>query len=377
MSAHKSGGRRAFTLVELLVVIAIIGILVALLLPAIQAAREAARKAQCKNNLKNIGLSIHNFIDSYKMFPMGGTVPDVSIEDYLRDTATVSDPKQRKGPPNGPMEQGLGWMYQILPYLEEGALKGIIHQDPDPATGQLGIKDQIVALYNCPSRRSPIIGPTGVALVDYAGVCGGPARSDSVWDVLGTTFDAALNNPQPYYWEFFWGSGQLGSQGLPTQGLVSSAAEAGDPIQFRGIIQRADWKPQNSGPLAPGIHIGFAKKMTFAKITDGTSKTLLVAEKRLQPSKYETGDAADNAGWAEGWDYDILRSTMYPLEQDGEVADSTLHAVIQYQFGAAHPGGMNAVFADGSVTSLSYDIDRETFNQLGNRADGETIKESL
>ena len=74
--------------------------------------------------------------------------------------------------------------------------------------------------------------------------------------------------------------------------------------------------------------------MTFAKITDGTSKTLLVAEKRLQPSEYETGGVADNAGWAEGWDYDILRSTMYPLEEDGEVKDTSLHAVIQYQFGA-------------------------------------------
>ena len=66
--------RGAFTLVELLVVIAIIGILVALLLPAIQAAREAARRTQCRNNLKNIGLAIHNFHDTYKMFPTGGTI---------------------------------------------------------------------------------------------------------------------------------------------------------------------------------------------------------------------------------------------------------------------------------------------------------------
>src|SRR5215207_2173825 len=96
--------RGGFTLVELLVVIAIIGILVALLLPAIQAAREAARRTQCKNNLKNIGLSIHNLFNSYKYFPTGGTIAGPSIEDYLRDRFVPGAyPFNLKGPPNGPL----------------------------------------------------------------------------------------------------------------------------------------------------------------------------------------------------------------------------------------------------------------------------------
>src|SRR5262245_9701595 len=115
--------QRAFTLVELLVVIAIIGILVALLLPAIQAAREAARRTQCKNNLKNLGLSVHNLVDTYKYFPTGGTQAGVTLSDYLRDSATQPNKFLRKGPGNGPLEQGLGWMYQILGFLEEGAIK--------------------------------------------------------------------------------------------------------------------------------------------------------------------------------------------------------------------------------------------------------------
>src|SRR5262249_50424441 len=118
MAAKQAQRKLGFTLVELLVVIAIIGILVALLLPAIQAAREAARRTQCKNNLKNIGLSIHNLYNTYKYFPTGGTQPNPSIEDYLRDTPTAGL-FNRKGPANGPLEQGLGWMYQILPFLEE------------------------------------------------------------------------------------------------------------------------------------------------------------------------------------------------------------------------------------------------------------------
>ena len=126
MFAKRRNGSRGFTLVELLVVIAIIGILVALLLPAIQAAREAARRAQCKNNLKNIGLSVLNFANTYKYFPTGGTVPNPIISDYLQDTYTVTNPFLRQGPPNGPLTQGLGWMYQILPYLEEGAVQDLI-----------------------------------------------------------------------------------------------------------------------------------------------------------------------------------------------------------------------------------------------------------
>ncbi len=74
MADKQLRGKRGFTLVELLVVIAIIGILVALLLPAIQAAHEAARRTQCKNNLKNIGLSIHNIYGAMKYFPTGGTI---------------------------------------------------------------------------------------------------------------------------------------------------------------------------------------------------------------------------------------------------------------------------------------------------------------
>jgi hypothetical protein len=83
-------------------------------LPAIQAAREAARRTQCKNNLKNIGLAIHNFYGTNKMFPTGGTFPGADIEDYLRDTASQPDQNLRKGPANGPMQQGLCWLFFAL-----------------------------------------------------------------------------------------------------------------------------------------------------------------------------------------------------------------------------------------------------------------------
>ena len=111
---YKKRQSAAFTLVELLVVIAIIGILVALLLPAIQAAREAARRTQCKNNLKQIGLACLNLVDTHKFFPTGGASWDMDIRHY-------SD----NGRPVGPDRQGIGWGFQILPYLEETAAYNI------------------------------------------------------------------------------------------------------------------------------------------------------------------------------------------------------------------------------------------------------------
>src|SRR5688572_31000289 len=125
-----------FTLVELLVVIAIIGILVALLLPAIQAAREAARRTQCKNNLKNIGLACQNHAGTFKVFPTGGAGYGDRLECFVQG---------RK--PFGPEKQGMSWAYQILPYLEEGALHGLVKTEQVQSTP--------VALYNCPSRRGP------------------------------------------------------------------------------------------------------------------------------------------------------------------------------------------------------------------------------
>src|SRR6185436_8212870 len=99
---------QGFTLVELLVVIAIIGILVALLLPAVQAAREAARRMQCGNNLKQIGLALHNYHDTYKTFPMG----------YLFINSPPSPPPL----PPQPNTETWAWSAFILPYIEQPAL---------------------------------------------------------------------------------------------------------------------------------------------------------------------------------------------------------------------------------------------------------------
>jgi prepilin-type processing-associated H-X9-DG protein len=106
---------------------------------------------------------------------------------------------------------------------------------------------------------------------------------------------------------------------------------------------------------------------------------MVIGEKRLRPSKYLTGEWHDDKGWAECWDPDIMRSTMFPFAQDDELPDTSEAGdhVLPYAFGSAHAAGMNAVFADGSVHMLSYDIGNEDLNRLGNYADGETISQDV
>ncbi len=131
--------RRAFTLIELLVVIAIIAVLIALLLPAVQNAREAARRTQCKNNLKQIGLALHNYHDTYRMFPSGWIAVD--------DTGA---PSAHEG------TSGVGWATMILPYIEQANVYSQFNASlrlTDPANAAF-LRNQI-ASYKCPSDPQP------------------------------------------------------------------------------------------------------------------------------------------------------------------------------------------------------------------------------
>lgn len=383
MTTRSSDLRRGFTLVELLVVIAIIGILVALLLPAIQAAREAARRTQCRNNLKNIGLAVLNFEGSMKQFPTGGTSPDVRIEWFLRDSLTGTPPTPNSNPrgmPNGPLEQGLGWLYQILPFLEQGAVKNLNRMED--------LSQNPIPLYNCPSRRGITMylnqtQGTSVSLVDYAATTAGPSRSelgDSAFNAYLTALAPNPANPSAVdstkVQEIFWGCENCDS-GLPDVGIVRFQANQGRPVQFRGIIQRVDYDNLT------GMKSGYTQKMTMQRIADGTSNTLLASEKWVHqnyangpPEQGHPWKSGDDFGWADGWDYDGLRSCMLVPQSDGNGVEPTSgggYVRENLQFGSAHPGGINTLFADGSVSAINYDIDVEAFNRLGHRDDGEVV----
>lgn len=292
--------RHAFTLIELLVVIAIIAILIGLLLPAVQKVREAAGRARCQSHLKQIGTAVHHFHDVQGQFPKGGTVTWASM--------TFAAP----GVPAGPHEQGLGWEYQILPYVEQEA----VYRLPNAET----VRQQVIPIYFCPSRRiaKPNANQAGRVLGDYAAAT--PANAPNAWD---------------QYWY-----GQIST--IPTTST------------YYGVIARGMCLP---------------RAVTMTAILDGTSNTMLASEKWVARSSYDTGDWHDDCGWADGWDPDAVRSTGLVPTSDSNLNPSGAG----YNFGSAHPSGINAVMADGSVRSIRYQVDPRLFNNLGHRSDGEVI----
>ena len=345
---------RAFTLVELLVVIAIIGVLVALLLPAVQAAREAARNNQCKNQLKQIGLSIANYESALKVFPTGGGHWKPAIENYIEG-----------GKPVGPGKQGLGWGYQILPYLEQGAVQGI--------TTTAQIQATVIPGYVCPSRRPAvaIVDPNSpllnVVLSDYVG-----AMPCGYTDYTMQTRRAPITQAND----------TAGNRRLMLFGGAASdpfVTKIPNNMIYLGAITRTQsYGTCNRGVCTRTKASNVSELVEMQHIEDGTSNTLLIGEKFVRPDLYATGSDSDDRGWSDGWDPDTMRSTCYQPMQDttiGVAANNALFGQISdvLNFGSPHPGGFNCVFVDGSVHTIRYDIDQLLFDRLGDRRDGEVI----
>lgn len=302
-----TGKRRGFTLIELLVVIAIIALLVALLLPAIQKVRESANRMLCASSLRQMGIAMHNFHNDYKMFPQGGNVPWTGI---WRTNST--------SPPLAPPNQGAGWAFQILPYMEEDNLAKSLDDNQIWTTP--------ITFYYCPSRRNrTILKSYGRAGMDYAAAT--PGNAPWSWDQFwyGTTWAWDIDNPPP---------------NCPYNGIIIRSVR-------RTKIQ---------------LNVG--------SIPDGSSNVALLSEKWLRPDSYAWGDWHDDAGWSDGWDPDVIRYGAIPPLRD---SNGSPYGWDGYQFGSAHPAGINVLFGDGSVRNIKYNVDLTIFNNLCDRRDGNNV----
>jgi prepilin-type processing-associated H-X9-DG protein len=353
--------------VELLVVIAIIGVLVALLLPAIQAARESARNSQCKNNMKNIGLAMMNHHDSMRKFPTGGSHWGIRMEQYVEN-----------GRPVGTDKQGLGWGYQLLPYLEQGAIKNLVTQAQ--------VQDNVIPIYSCPSRRPPTRVENGVGvtvLTDYAGVqpCTRIGTNTQLVDITPGTlnYSKAL---EVFYQSF----------ATPRNSGSAVGPAPRDNGVYDGVIVRAPYylDPGMQNERTPGLDFtqlnNVPAPVKVAQISDGTSNTMMVGEKYVRVDWAGGGTASDDTGWSDGWDPDVMRCSCVPPLNDSAVNTPFTGNIGGAQgengvwetllMGSAHPGSFNVVFADASVHGISYDVDVFTLNKLGTRNGDETVDTS-
>jgi prepilin-type N-terminal cleavage/methylation domain-containing protein/prepilin-type processing-associated H-X9-DG protein len=327
--ARRRATRSGFTLVELLVVMTIIGILMSLLLPAVNSARAAARMAACMNNLHQIGLATQTHAQQIGWFPSGGW-----------GTGWIGDPTQGAG-----SNQPGGFFYNLLPFIEQQNLWAYGQaQVNGQATYSWQAAAMPVSVYNCTSRRplgalpysasfinmNPLPPTPMLARCDYA-ACGGDAD-------LG----AGPRNFTP-----------------PTSVSASQTPGA--------------WSQITSAKFN-GVCVPHSQLQSGA-ITRGTSCTLLVGEKYLNPDNYMTGvDPGDNASWDYGYDTNVVRwsgggnPTSGTSAGPGYLPAQDTPGMSNYNaFGSTHVAGFNMAFCDGSARTLNYTIDPTMWGYIGDR----------
>jgi prepilin-type N-terminal cleavage/methylation domain-containing protein len=301
--------RFGFTLIELLVVIAIIAVLIALLLPAVQQAREAARRAQCKNNLKQIGLALHNYHDTHLVFPMGNGFDGAA----------------------GPYSStGWGWAAFLLPYLEQGNLAQQMNMSAlslhqvlvNPSLNHL--TQTHLPVFRCPSDTGPDLN------------------------------DRRSMNDTPEYQAAFQSAGR--PPHIATSNYVAN----------HGIIVRDTRDIHRDGLPGPwGAFFGMSRT-GIRDLTDGTSNTFLVGERDYELCWAGTwaGPRAITARGERG-----IRA-IYGQGGGAKINDPTMgpnnFAICNHGFSSMHPGGAHFVLGDGSVRFVSENIDFYIDNSLRN-----------
>jgi prepilin-type N-terminal cleavage/methylation domain-containing protein len=318
MSLVQPHRRPAFTLVELLVVIAIIGVLVALLLPAVQSAREAARRTQCSNNLRQIGIALHNFEDANKHFPPGGVSGTTLTEAHTKFSIT----------PN----TNHSWVIFLLPFMEQKNVYDLYKFNADfRAPANLQARETVIKNLLCPStpRATPVqtvtysgYGAVKVALTDYG---------------VNNAISAALG---------------------PTAGpnLIDAASEA-----------------------APHGVMRVNEMQRFADIIDGTSNTFWIAENAGRPSLYRTGHklvtgtTISGSGWTDR-DNEYI---THGFSADGVTSTGPcpINCSNNNEIYGFHPAGAMVIFGDASVRMLAKNTSIRVVGSMLTRAGGEVIPE--
>ncbi|MEN1679153.1 MAG: DUF1559 domain-containing protein [Planctomycetota bacterium] len=330
----------AFTLVELLVVIAIIGILVALLLPAVQAAREAARRMSCQNNLKQIGLACLTYHDVQKHFPI--SVGQWNEEFDLEGNAVGNGSMFTSN--GGPGYHGAGWLTQILPQIEQGAIYDFLDQNGGfegsfSARGARGggigrpevrqVVEQQQQSFSCPSDESAQ--PSTKQFYWVEALVGTTSYKGSI----GSSVIAGTNADEP--------AGTTSLSGGP-----DGAPDCHNKIECDGIFWR------NS----------YYRPVSIRQVVDGTSNTYLAGESVVSQDFHSAWAFADG-------DWATCGVPMNNLRFESTEDELRTNWWEHRGFASLHPGGSQFVYVDGSVHFVSEDISTPVYRGFGTRNFGE------
>jgi len=325
--------KRGFTLIELLVVIAIIAVLIALLLPAVQQAREAARRSQCKNNLKQLGLALHNYHDTFNIFPPGVVGNDA--------TGNAADPTN-----GGP---AWGWTVMILPNMDQAPLYNKLNPGPVTFATALTTAASLQLLQTglpaliCPSDGGPA--PLNLNRPFTSTASG---QSISTTNYVANNGNAANDG---MFMASFVGSVRIANV---TDGL-SNTLMVGERVSVLNMA--------NPNSASPNQVLGYAGVWGGAAASETSDKY---------------AQEANGAVWA---------STTYRMPDGSYLSSGSTNYLPQYAYSSQHTGGTTFLFGDGSVKFLSNNISWiacdttavpaantwGTLNKLAAKADGQPV----
>ncbi|APZ96113.1 DUF1559 domain-containing protein [Fuerstiella marisgermanici] len=350
--------RRAFTLIELLVVIAIIAILISLLLPAVQQAREAARRTQCKNNLKQLGLALHNYHDVHRRLPAGYFSYPTS--NGAAPAWAQLDPNTWDGAP------GWSWGAMLLPFLDQGNITNSVDFDrPVWTTQHRDVLSTKLPVFLCPTSSG------GDDAFTVQGADGSPRLINGQPVVVGRSHYVASHGQ-----ESCWGECGSATTGIVFSNIYTSATRT---VAINGDAGRVADGPfyRNSGTR-------------FRDVTDGLTNTVFLGEHSSKlsdktwvgvvpgastPPRFRSPENGPDAAATmvlvhagpSGGELDI---TGFPIIHP--VNFPTFHVGQMY---SEHMGGGHVSLGDGSVRFISENIDLLLWAELSSMNEGEVIGE--